>query len=258
MLAPPQSMLNPLSSNKSIVTVSFMCVFATLLFGGCGKQSPSGTANTTSSPETNAAAPQNSQVTSGPGPGEKVCFACNGTGIVACHAPGCKNGKVDCPGGCLKLSQGNWTRQNVAGHDPNELWISFHGKSGTTSWSQGHVGQVIVYQNGDPVNIGTCKVCGGSTTVSCPVCKGQGTQACEICSGKKFIPAAWSPTDNPWFNKQPDLIRLTDGKVLLGRIAGMNGDDRTIVTRDKKVVHVKASDIVTSPGTKAASTDLHL
>ena len=223
-------------------------VLAALLFSGCGKQAPSGAANNTSSPtEPSAPASPTPSLATGPGPGEKVCFACNGSGTIACQAPGCKNGNVNCPGSCLKLSQGTWTRMNVAGHDPNDLWISFRKASGgTTSWNQNHVGDVIVYQNGDPVNIGRCKVCGGTTTVSCPSCKGQGTQACIVCSGKKFVPIAWTPTDNPWFNKQPDVIRLKDGTVLLGRIAAMSGDDRTIITRDKKVIHVKASDIVPS------------
>ncbi len=133
---------------------------------------------------------------------------------------------------------------NVAGHGPNELWITFKTAKGSKSWNQNHVGEVVQYQNGEPVNIGACQVCGGSTTVTCPACKGQGNQACEICSGKKFIPVAWTPTDNPFFNRQPDLIRLTDGRAILGRIAASSGDDRTIVTRDKKILHVQAVDIV--------------
>jgi hypothetical protein len=144
---------------------------------------------------------------------------------------------------------------NVAGHDPNDLWISFRKASGgSTSWNQNHVGEVIAYQNGDPVNVGKCKVCGGTTTIPCPSCKGKGTQVCIVCSGKKFVPIAWTPSDNPWFNKQPDVIRLKDGTVLLGRIAGMSGDDRTIITRDKKVIHVKASDIVGSVVAPSSTT----
>ena len=49
----------------------------------------------------------------------------------------------------------------------------------------------------------------------------------------------WTPTDNPWFNNQPDVIRLADGQMLLGRVAAEVGDDRTIITRDKKILHVK-------------------
>jgi hypothetical protein len=133
---------------------------------------------------------------------------------------------------------------NVAGHSPNDVWITFKSKDGTKSWNQGHVGNVIAYQNGDPVDTGPCKICGGKTTVTCPVCKGTGTQTCGLCSGKKFVPDAWTATDNPQFNSQPDLIRLKDGQVVLGRVAASNGEDRTIITRDKKVLHVKASDIL--------------
>lgn len=116
------------------------------------------------------------------------------------------------------------------------------------SWSQAHCGEVVAYQNGDPVNLGACKVCGGSTRVTCTACKGSGIQHCEICGGKAIVPDAWTPTDNPWFNQQPDVIRLSNGEVILGRIAASSGDDRTIVTRDKKVVHVKRSQIVSAPG----------
>ena len=83
--------------------------------------------------------------------------------------------------------------------------------------------------------------------MKCDVCKGTGKVTCPICNGKKFIPVAWTITDNPWFNSQPDLLRLKDGQVILGRVAGAVGDDRTIVTRDKKILHVNASDILPQP-----------
>src|SRR5262245_54204749 len=135
------------SRTSIALTLACACFLATLLFAGCGKKASSDAANAASQPEATAAvAPSVPPAGSGPGPGEKTCFACNGSGIVACHAAGCKGGKVDCPGGCLKLSQGVWRHQDVAGHPASDLWISFHGTSGTTSWSQAHVGQVIVYQ----------------------------------------------------------------------------------------------------------------
>jgi hypothetical protein len=127
------------------------------------------------------------------------------------------------------------------------LWQKFpdlDGRGGYHAWTTHHVGEVIVYQNGVAVNIGKCKICGGTTKVKCDVCKGTGKVTCPVCNGKKFIPVAWTPTDNPWFNSQPDVIRLADGQVILGRVAAEVGDDRTIVTRDKKILHVKASDIL--------------
>src|SRR4051812_24957315 len=54
--------------------------------------------------------------------GMKQCFQCNGKGVFACAAPGCKSGVVDCPGPCLKLSQGKWEHMQVEGHSPNDLW----------------------------------------------------------------------------------------------------------------------------------------
>ena len=89
-----------------------------------------------------------------------------------------------------------------------------------------------------------CKECGGSGKIDCPVCKGRGKPICEICNGKRFVPAAWTATDNPWLNRQPDLIRLKDGRIFLGKVAVSSGEHRTIVTRDRKAIHVEASDIV--------------
>jgi hypothetical protein len=118
-------------------------------------------------------------------------------------------------------------------------------------WSEHHLGEVIVMQDGKPTNIGKCKICGGTGKVNCSVCKGTGKVTCPVCNGKKFIPAAWTPTDNPWFNSQPDVIRLADGQMLLGRVAAEVGDERTIITRDKKILHVKASDILSKMETNA-------
>ena len=66
---------------------------------------------------------------------------------------------------------------------------------------------------------------------------------------KEVHPGRLDATNNPYFNSQPDVIRLADGQVLLGRVAAEMGDDRTIITRDKKILHVKASDILSQAGT---------
>jgi hypothetical protein len=219
------------------------CFLGALLFAGCGKQSsaPEGQANATNS------VPPLPEVVAGPSPNEKVCFACKGEGTVACLVPGCVNGQADCPGPCLKLSHGTWIHMNVPGHSPNELWQKYpdlDGRGGYYAFSQNHLGEVVAYQGVRAVSTGKCKVCGGTTKVTCSICKGTGKVTCPICSGKKFIPVAWTPTDNPWFNSQPDVIRLKDGRVLLGRVAVAIGEERTIITRDKQTLHVKAPDIL--------------
>jgi hypothetical protein len=221
-----------------------------LLFAGCGKQS--GVPKSQPAVTTHSAPPP--AVTIGPGPGEKVCFGCQGEGTITCRVPGCQAGQMDCPATCLKLTRGRWEHKAVPGHDPSELWITFRTKDGTRSWNHSHVGEVIQMQNGDAVNIGRCKNCGGTTKVTCSTCKGMGSQTCLICAGKKFIPNPWTPTNNPWFNGQPDVIRLKDGRVLLGRVAAAMDDDRTIVTRDKQTLHVKASDILPRTDTNAAAS----
>src|ERR1017187_5084649 len=162
------------------------CFLGALLFAGCGKQSsaPEGQANATNS------VPPLPEVVAGPGSNEKVCFACKGEGTVACLVPGCTNGQVDCPGPCLKLSKGAWIHMTVAGHDPSELWQQFpnlSGQGGYQSWNQNHVGEVIVYKNGVAVNVGKCRVCGGTSKVTCSVCRGTGRQTCPVCNGTKFV-----------------------------------------------------------------------
>ena len=175
---------------------------------------------------------------------KKHVFTCNGAGTVPCSTRGCVAGKVECPNPCLKLTRGSWVHMNVPGHDPKELWQKFRKPNGgTVAWTQGHVGEVIALQNGDYVNLGKCNVCSGTTRVACSACKGAGRQACEMCAGKKYVPIAWTPTNNPWLDKQPDVIRLKDGRVLLGKIVLSSGDDRTIKLRDGKTTHVNANEI---------------
>lgn len=229
-----------------------LCLLGVLLFNGCGKPVAS-TKDSTAAPED--AALSSPIKAAGPGKDEKTCFACNGDGAAPCRATGCVSGRMDCPNPCLKLSRGSWIHMEVAGHDPGELWQKFpnqSGHGGYQAWTQGHVGEVIQYQNGVAVNVGKCTVCGGTTKVTCKTCAGTGKQTCEVCQGKKFIPTAWTPTDNPWFNSQPDLIRLKDGRTILGRIAMAVGEERTIVTRDKKTLQVKASDILPKAGTNSS------
>jgi hypothetical protein len=219
----------------------FACFLGALLFTGCGK--PADAPKNQTKATTNSAPPPE---VAGPGPNEKVCFACNGQGTVPCPVPGCKNGQVDCPGPCLKLSKGIWRHTDIDGKPSDVLWQVFNSPDGreTFAVSEYHLGEVFAIQDGQLKDLGKCKICGGTGKVTCSVCKGTGRVICPICNGQKFIPIAWTPTDNPWFDSQPDVIRLADGRVILGRVAASLGDDRTIITRDKKVLHVKASDIL--------------
>ena len=210
-----------------------------LLFAGCGKPADASKSQATATTNSVPPAPE----ATGPGPGEKVCFACKGEGTVPCPVPGCVDGKVDCPAPCIKLNKGVWVK--IPGRAPGELMqaIMVNGKE---VWVSSHHPGVTYTERpgGDGWDMHTCPVCNGTTKVTCSVCKGTGKVTCPICNGKKFIPVAWTPTNNPFFNSQPDVIRLADGQVLLGRVAASLGDDRTIITRDKKILHVKAPDIL--------------
>jgi len=211
---------------------------------GCGKSRDSAASKTQATgaeaaPQTKSLEAVDSQADASPAGKEQLCFNCAGAGLVPCRALGCVAGKVECPGPCLKLTRGNWVHMNVAGHNANELWIKFPNPDGRTyeAWNQNHAGEVVVYQKGKPVNIGACKVCGGTARVKCPVCQGEGKAACPICKGHKTVPSSWTDTDNPWLNSQPDLVRLKTGRVLLGRVV-TNGSDVLIKTRDGKFNHL--------------------
>ena len=190
-----------------------------------------------------------------PKPDEKPCFACKGTGLVKCMAPGCVNGMVDCPGPCLKLDRGVWVHMDVAGHPATDVWQKFRQSDGSwEAFNQNHVGHVIVMQNGRAVDSGTCKICGGTGKVPCSVCKGTGEVVCPICQGKKFIPVAWTPTDNPWLDSQPDLIRLNDGRILFGKIISTNGTDALIKTRGGQWLHVDATNMAPTSATLSTNS----
>ena len=216
------------------------CLPLALLFllPGCSK--PPGTAK-------DGATANETSATSAPVPDadHQRCFACEGTGIGPCHASGCVKGQVECPGSCLRLTRGIWEHMQVTGHGPNELWQKFpNGPGQTMAWNQNHVGEVVVIQNGRAVNMGKCPKCGGATKMKCPICDGKGQQTCEFCAGTKIVPASWTPDNNPVLDRQPDLIRLKDGRSLLGRIATRIGTKYTIKTREGKLVEVDAADIL--------------
>jgi hypothetical protein len=109
------------------------------------------------------------------------CSTCNGEGLVKC--PDCVDGQAPCPSHCLTLREGKWEKWE------GKIWRKFYytdnGTQHCASWSSGHAGQVIAYENGKPVNKGTCPTCGGKTTIDCPHCKGTGKVTCPECQGEK-------------------------------------------------------------------------
>lgn len=113
------------------------------------------------------------------------CNPCEGKGTVPCTAKGCTNGKIDCQGKCLKLSEGKWEK-----HDDGLRWRRFTYGGAYQEWSEHHLGEVIEVQDGKPVNLGKCPLCDGTTKVNCTACKGTGSSACPACKGEKQVPAA--------------------------------------------------------------------
>jgi hypothetical protein len=182
-----------------------------------------------------------------PPKGMKVCFQCGGSDKAVCLTPGCKDGWVECPGPCLKLSRGTWEHMHVDGHPDTDVWQSFHQVNGTsTSWNQNHVGDVIEMRAGMAVNIGKCTVCGGKGKVKCSVCDGTGRVACPICEGKGFVPETWTAFSNPKQKNPPNLIQLKDGRKIYAKIETRIGSRVYIRTESGKQEELLADDIVST------------
>jgi hypothetical protein len=100
----------------------------------------------------------------------------------------------------MRPSRGVWEKMVVKGHHPDELWQKYKGADGNgQAWSAAHYGEVIEMQNGMPINIGKCKVCGGKMQVGCSSCKGSSKAQCTFCRGLKIVPesANWTPAPPP-------------------------------------------------------------
>jgi hypothetical protein len=174
----------------------------------------------------------------------RPCFECQGTGKSKCSVPTCVGGQANCPAPCLKPTDGTWVRMNVAGHPATDLWKKFPTRNGSyQAWNQNHSGELVQVKNGEPVNVGKCPTCGGSTKVQCSACKGSGQITCPICDGKKTVPQSWSAFDNPKLKNRPSRFTLKDGRVIVGRKTAMLGSSVSIKT-EKETVTVQASDVV--------------
>lgn len=172
------------------------------------------------------------------------CFHCKGTGTFKCGGPSCKDGQMNCSGPCLKPDDGTWVHMKVEGHPDTDVWKKFYKADGHyQAWNQAHAGEVVEMQNGAPVNIGKCSVCGGTTKMKCTTCKGTGQAGCPICEGKKVVPQSWTAFDNPKLKNRPTHFKLKDGRVLVGRKIMVLGTTATIKT-EKDNVTVQTTDIV--------------
>lgn len=78
-----------------------------------------------------------------------------------------------CPGSCLKPTTPGWRKMAVPGKPDRLVWMVFPyldpaGKGGSEYWSNDHMGEVIEYVNGRPINKGPCPICAGTGKVSLP------------------------------------------------------------------------------------------
>jgi len=180
-----------------------------------------------------------------PGAEEQRCFQCEARGTVACVADQCDRGHLPCPGPCIRPGKGTWIPDP---HHPGQLGykLPLTGRSYALV-SLGHAGEVFTVQNGQAVPLGPCPTCQGRTRVPCKTCQGTGRVTCPVCERAGIVAAAWKPTDNPWFNRQPDVVRLKDGRVFLAREAGGGGDTVIFKTRDGQFITVKRAEVQQMP-----------
>ncbi len=188
---------------------------------------------------------------------QKACFACSGKGTLKCEALKCVKGERDCPAPCLKLSVGHWEKMDVPGHSPSEIWQKFYygtgPKKGYKAWPNTHVGYVIVPTAAGPVDTGLCKTCNGTTKVKCEKCKGTAAIACTMCEGKKTVPESWTETNNPKIDTDPNYIRLTDGRVIKGKIVLTTDTKLKIKTDSGTYIDIAKDQVVVKPSKPAIS-----
>jgi len=123
----------------------------------------------------------------------KECATCKGTGSAGpCPTKGCVEGKLVCPAPCLKLSQGVWKLHE----DDGKRWRFFPGRTHGFYLSEGHAGEMIVMENGDPVRKGPCPTCHGKGKIDDPVCQGKGHKTCADCRGLGFVGPACPTCDH--------------------------------------------------------------
>lgn len=180
--------------------------------------------------------------------GDVICPICKGEGVTICAVKNCIDGKVLCPGPCLKKEVGPWVKMKVDGHGPDELWKRFNNPvgGGWHAWTQAHIGQAIEVQNGIYVNTGNCKKCNGTTRIPCLKCKGQPV-VCVICKGRKLL----SKEEYSQYNidlankldKEFPPIKLKDGSKINGKITMKMQDKILIKLPNGELKEIKTEDL---------------
>ncbi len=175
------------------------------------------------------------------------CPQCLGEGSSPCKAH-CKDGKVRCPATCLKQDDPGWV-PGPEGKTVKHFPVKKKGMSGDSWWSTGHLGQLIVYEDGMPVNKGVCPTCKGTGLIDCKACVGTGRLTCALCKGSKRVLQA--DADAYAAKKRDEFsassITLGDGRVLHGKIISRSDTQVVIKTEDGKMVSVKPEELVEKP-----------
>lgn len=108
----------------------------------------------------------------------KDCATCKGEQTLACAQPKCEQGTTICPAPCLKLTEGNWIKK-----DDGKRWRRFPVRGGGSfEVSEGHVGEVVVFDKVGQGSTIKCAVCNGTQKATCPKCGGDSLMPCATCA----------------------------------------------------------------------------
>jgi hypothetical protein len=125
---------------------------------------------------------------------KKDCETCKGTGTGAkCTNAKCVEGKVECPGPCLKRSVGVW--KDTGGL----LWREFPvAGGGKYRISQGHWGQIwtLTADKSSMEMKGNCPQCNGEAKIACDTCLGKAHLPCKTCDAVGLLGPACKDCDH--------------------------------------------------------------
>jgi hypothetical protein len=112
----------------------------------------------------------------------KDCPTCKGEVVVDCPEKHCDAGKIPCPGPCLKLSEGTWTKPDAEG----KRWRTIPISGGTFRVSTGHLGEIVKSgKRGEAPTLTPCEICGRTGSITCPTCGGDHKVTCPTCKADK-------------------------------------------------------------------------
>jgi hypothetical protein len=188
-------------------------------------------------------------------PNEEIvpCPECAGTGKIPCPFH-CDHGHIPCPDLCIKKSDPGWMPNMIQGRAA-EFFPATADQANNADgmwFSTAHIGHLIVYEHGMPVDHGKCPTCRGTGFIDCPVCQGTDQVVCDLCHGTRLVPASVAKLYVDHHQDHDHPITLTTG-VVRGEVVKV-----TIRTTDGMLKTVPLDSVVDRPGAFAFIAPLRI